>query len=74
MEKSGFYKTNLLRLLALNRFRKFGPNGKSLKVGITKKTESTAFAERSKSKFRDVGSTDHATPGSPFGLSRLDVV
>ncbi|MFB5754168.1 MULTISPECIES: hypothetical protein [Leptospira] len=45
-----------------------------MKVGITKKTESTAFAERSKSKFRDVGSTDHATPGSPFGLSRLDVV
>ncbi|EKP05275.1 hypothetical protein LEP1GSC018_1406 [Leptospira kirschneri str. 2008720114] len=34
-----------------------------MKVGITKKTESTAFAERSKSKFRDVGSTDHADSG-----------
>ncbi|WP_016753530.1 hypothetical protein [Leptospira kirschneri] len=34
-----------------------------MKVGITKKTESTAFAERSKPKFRDVGSTDHADSG-----------
>ncbi|EKO13815.1 hypothetical protein [Leptospira kirschneri] len=41
-----------------------------MKVGITKKTESTAFAERSKSKFRDVGSTDRADSGLTSSVFR----